>query len=82
VWPKDERVSRQEDYRHKAVECAEAAEAASDATERLALLEIAQAWQRLATRVSDRSQPELPLQDEATGPRSHSTPTLRTDSRS
>jgi hypothetical protein len=56
-------VSRREDYRQKAVECAEAAEGASELAERIALLEIAQAWLRLADHLPNNAQPELPLRD-------------------
>lgn len=54
-------MSRREDYRQKAVECAEAAEGASELAERIALLEIAQAWLRLADHLPNSAQPELPL---------------------
>ncbi len=41
-----------EEYRQKALECAEAADRVSDLKERLTLLEIAQAWLRLADHVT------------------------------
>ena len=56
-------VNRRENYRQKAAECAEAAEGASDATERLALLEIAQVWLRLADHAPSEGEPQLPLHD-------------------
>lgn len=42
-----------DEYRRKALECAEAADRVSDLNERLTLLEIAQAWLRLANHVTD-----------------------------
>lgn len=41
-------------YRKKALECAEAADRVSDLQERLTLLEIAQAWFKLADHVTGR----------------------------
>jgi hypothetical protein len=56
-------VSRRENYRQKALECAEAADGASDPAERLALLEIAQAWLRLSDHLPGELEPQLPLQE-------------------
>jgi hypothetical protein len=47
-------VSTPDEYRQKALECAEAADRVSDLQERLTLLEIAQAWFKLADRVTGR----------------------------
>jgi len=48
-------VASNEDYRGKALECMAAAEAAADPRERLALLEIAQSWMKLAKYVAARN---------------------------
>jgi hypothetical protein len=42
-----------EEFRAKALACAESAEKASDPTERLQLLEVAEAWINLAERVGE-----------------------------
>ena len=42
------------EYRDKALQCLDAADQVSDPQERLALLEIAQSWMRLARHVASR----------------------------
>ena len=49
-------MSTADDYRLKALECAEAADRVSDLQERLTLLEIAQAWFRLADHATGRAE--------------------------
>jgi hypothetical protein len=53
-------VSTPDDYRLKALECAEAAERVSDLQERLTLLEIAQAWFKLADHATGRPEDDQP----------------------
>jgi hypothetical protein len=48
-------VPSNEEYRGKALECMAAAEATVDPRERLALLEIAQSWMKLAKYVAARN---------------------------
>ena len=47
-------MASHDDYRDKALKCMAAAEAAADPRERLALLEIAQSWMKLAKYVAGR----------------------------
>jgi hypothetical protein len=56
-------VSTADDYRLKALECAEAADRVSDLQERLTLLEIAQAWFKLADHATDRPEDGGPQND-------------------
>jgi hypothetical protein len=53
-------VSSPDFYRQKALECAEAADRVSDLQERLTLLEIAQAWFKLADHVTGRPEEAVP----------------------
>ncbi len=48
-------VGSYEDYRDRALQCLEAADKVSDPGERLALLEIAQSWMKLAKHVASRN---------------------------
>jgi len=53
-------VGSYKDYRDKALECLDAADRISDPQERIALLEIAQSWMRLAKRVAEREGGAMP----------------------
>lgn len=48
-------VGSYDEYRDKALECLDAADRVSDPQERLALLELAQSWMRLAKHVATRN---------------------------
>ncbi len=56
-------MSTADDYRLKALECAEAADRVSDLQERLTLLEIAQAWFKLADHATGRPEDGGPRND-------------------
>ena len=53
-----------DDYRDKALHCLDAADRVSDPQERLALLEIAQCWMRLAKHVASREGAPVPPDSE------------------
>jgi hypothetical protein len=57
-------VGSYEDYRDKALQCLAAADHISDPKERLALLEIAQSWMRLAKHVASRESGSAPPDEE------------------